>query len=99
MHYRTAAGTRRLPSDLCRSTAIKTMVGGVTYLGATRIHEYFVADLPVVPPRLERQKIEPSARALNDGMSHDSGVTQSKTQARAIRFVSPDHRGNIDTTL
>jgi hypothetical protein len=23
------------------------MVGGVTYLGATRIHEGFVADLPV----------------------------------------------------
>jgi hypothetical protein len=47
MQHRTAVGTRRLPSDLCRPTAIKTMVDRVTYLGATRIHESFLAGLPV----------------------------------------------------
>ena len=46
-HHRTTDGTRRLPSDRHRSTAIKTMVDGVPYFGTTRTHEYFVAGLPV----------------------------------------------------
>jgi hypothetical protein len=47
MQHRTAAGTRRFPSDLAKSTEIKTTVGGFTYLDPTEFHEYFVADLPV----------------------------------------------------
>jgi hypothetical protein len=45
--HRTGAGTRRLPSDLCKFNAIKTTVDRFTYLDATQIHEYFMADLPV----------------------------------------------------
>lgn len=37
---------KRLPSDLNRSTAIKTTPDGFTYLDASQFHEYFAADLP-----------------------------------------------------
>jgi hypothetical protein len=45
MQHRTAAGTRRFPSDLAKSTAIKTTVDGFTYLDPTQFHDCFVADL------------------------------------------------------
>jgi hypothetical protein len=47
MLHRTSASTRRLPSDLCKSTAIKTTVDRFNYLDATQIHECFMADLLV----------------------------------------------------
>ena len=45
MQYRTAADTRRFPSDLGKSTAIKAAVDEFTYLDPPQFHGYFVADL------------------------------------------------------
>jgi len=36
---------KRLPSDLSRSTTIKTTADGFTYLDASQFHEYFAADV------------------------------------------------------
>jgi pimeloyl-ACP methyl ester carboxylesterase len=47
MQHRTAAGTRRLPSNLSKSTAIETTIDGFTYLDPTPFHEYFAAEFPV----------------------------------------------------
>ena len=47
MLHRTSADTKRLPSDLCKSTAIRTTVDRLTHFDATPIHEHFMADLPV----------------------------------------------------
>ena len=38
---------KRFPSDLSKSTAIKTTSDGFTYLDPAQFHEYFAADLPV----------------------------------------------------
>jgi hypothetical protein len=99
MLHHISADTRRLPRDLCKSTAIQTTIDRFTYLDATQFHEYFMADLPVELAAFRATKIEPSALISNGGMPYEPVATQSKTQARVIRFVSPDHRGNIDTTL
>src|SRR6267154_427358 len=37
---------KRFPSDLSKSTAIKTTTDGFTYLDPAQFHEYFAADLP-----------------------------------------------------
>src|SRR5213594_3075357 len=37
---------KRFPSDLSKSTAIKTTTDGITYLDRAQFHEYFAADLP-----------------------------------------------------
>jgi pimeloyl-ACP methyl ester carboxylesterase len=37
---------KRFPSDLSKSTAIKTTADGFTYLDVQQFHEYFAADLP-----------------------------------------------------
>jgi pimeloyl-ACP methyl ester carboxylesterase len=37
---------KRFPSDLSKSTAIKTTSDGFTYLDPEQFHEYFAADLP-----------------------------------------------------
>jgi len=37
---------KRFPSDLSKSTAIKTTSDGFTYLDPAQFHEYFAADLP-----------------------------------------------------
>ena len=37
---------KRFPSDLSKSTAIKKLPDGFTYLDPTQFHEYFAADLP-----------------------------------------------------
>jgi len=36
---------KRVPSDLCKSGAIKKTADGFTYLDPTQFHEYFAADL------------------------------------------------------
>ena len=46
IEHRNAVGTRRLSSDLCRSTAIKTIVDGVPLLGP-RILEHLMAGQPL----------------------------------------------------
>jgi pimeloyl-ACP methyl ester carboxylesterase len=38
---------KRFPSDLSKSTAMKTTADGFTYLNPTQFHEFFAADLPV----------------------------------------------------
>jgi hypothetical protein len=45
--FRSTAGTRCLPSDLCKITAIETTVDRFTYLAAPQTHEYCMADLTV----------------------------------------------------
>jgi pimeloyl-ACP methyl ester carboxylesterase len=42
-----AADGKRFPSDLAKSTAVKTTADGFTYLDPLRFHEYFAADVPV----------------------------------------------------
>jgi pimeloyl-ACP methyl ester carboxylesterase len=37
---------KRFPSDLSKSTAMKTTADGFTYLDPAQFHEYFAADLP-----------------------------------------------------
>ena len=37
---------KRFPSDLSKSTAIRTTAGGFTYLDPAQFHEFFAADLP-----------------------------------------------------
>jgi pimeloyl-ACP methyl ester carboxylesterase len=37
---------KRFPSDLSKSTAIKKMADGFTYIDPAQFHEYFAADLP-----------------------------------------------------
>src|ERR1700751_4452917 len=41
-----AENGKRFPSDLSKSTAIKTTADGFTYLDPAKFHEYFAADLP-----------------------------------------------------
>jgi pimeloyl-ACP methyl ester carboxylesterase len=41
-----AENGKRFPSDLSKSTAIKTTNDGFTYLDPAQFHEYFAADLP-----------------------------------------------------
>ena len=91
MLHRSSAGTRRLPSDLSRTTAIKTRVESFTYLDATQIHEYFMADLPVelaafratedraISPNFERWYAARSgSRTIEDaGASHSICVSGS----------------------
>jgi hypothetical protein len=84
MQHRTAAGTRRCPSDLGKSTAIKTMVDEFTYLGPTQFHDYFVADLPV-----ELAALWPRTVACRTSW----GATQWKSHTPVLRSMSPDHKG------
>lgn len=41
-----ADGGKRFPSDLSKSTAMKTTADGFTYLDPAQFHQYFAADLP-----------------------------------------------------
>ena len=84
MQHRTAAGTRRFPNDLGKSTEIKTTIDGFTYLDPTQFHDHFEADLPVELPAFI---------ASNGGMSYEPGATQWKSQAPVLRSMSPDHKG------
>ena len=97
--FRTPLGTRRLPSDPSKITAIKTTVDRFTYLAPRRPMSIVWLILRLNWPPSERLKIEPSALFSNGGIPQEPALTQSKTQVQVIRFVSPDHRGNIDTTL
>jgi hypothetical protein len=89
IQHRTAAGTRLFPSDLGKSFAIKTTVDGFTYLDLTQFHDCFVVDLPVESAAF---------MASNGGMPYERRATQWKSQATALRSMSPDHRGNSENT-
>ena len=89
IQHRTAAGTRLFPSDLGKSFAIKTTVDGFTYLDLTQFHDCFVVDLPVESA---------AVMASNGGMPYERRATQWKSQATALRSMSPDHRGNSENT-
>jgi pimeloyl-ACP methyl ester carboxylesterase len=48
-----AADGKRFPSDLSKSTALKTTADGFTYLDPAQFHEYFAADLPAAQAAFE----------------------------------------------
>jgi pimeloyl-ACP methyl ester carboxylesterase len=48
-----AADGKRFPSDLSKSTAIKTTADGFTYLDPAQFREYFAADMPAAQAAFE----------------------------------------------
>jgi len=54
---------KRFPSDLSKSTAVKTTADGFTYLDPAQFHEYFAADLPVAQSAFEAHSQVPAAAA------------------------------------
>src|SRR6202795_809541 len=84
---------KRFPSDLSKSTAIKTTADGFTYLDPAQFHEYFAADLPA-----EQAAFMARSQVLNAADNFKAVITapawRSKPSwmlvAAKDRIISPD---------
>lgn len=84
---------KRFPSDLSKSTAIKTTSDGFTYLDPAQFHEYFAADLPA-----DQAAFMALSQVLNAAENFKAVITQAAWRSRPSwmlvatkdRTINPD---------
>jgi hypothetical protein len=80
---------KRFPSDLSKSTAMKTTADGFTYLDPAQFHEYFAADLPA-----EQAAFMARSQVLNLGCKFQSRNHHACVAKQTQLDVSSSKRQN-----
>ena len=84
---------KRFPSDLSKSTAMKTTADGFTYLDPTQFHQFFAADLPA-----ERAAFMAQSQVFNAAVNFQAVISTPAWRekpswmvvAGADRIINPD---------
>jgi pimeloyl-ACP methyl ester carboxylesterase len=85
---------KRFPSDLSKSTAMKTTADGFTYLDPTQFHEYFAADLPV-----EQAAFMAKSQVLNFADNFKAVITKPAWRSKPSWMLVPTKDRTINPDL
>ncbi len=85
---------KRFPSDLGKSTAIKTTTDGFTYLDPAQFHEYFAADLPA-----EQAAFMARSQVLNAAENFKAVITTPAWRSKPSWMVVPTKDRTINPDL
>ena len=85
---------KRFPSDLSKSTAIKTTTDGFTYLDPAQFHEYFAADLPA-----EQAAFTARSQVLNAAENFKAVITTPAWKSKPSWMVVPTKDRTINPDL
>jgi pimeloyl-ACP methyl ester carboxylesterase len=85
---------KRFPSDLAKSTVVKTTADGFTYLDPARFHEYFAADLPA-----EQSAFEAGAQVLAAAANFASVITTPAWKTKPSWMLVATHDRVINPQL
>lgn len=89
------AGDGKLfPSDLSKSTAIKTTADGFTYLDPAQFHEYFAADLPA-----EQADLMAHSQVFNKAESFKAIITTPAWRSKPSWMLVPTKDRTINPDL
>jgi pimeloyl-ACP methyl ester carboxylesterase len=85
---------KRFPSDLSKSTAIKTTTDGFTYLDPAQFHEYFAADLPA-----EQAAFMARSQVLNAAENFKAVITTPACRSKRSWMLVPTKDRTINPDL
>jgi len=85
---------KRFPSDLSKSSAIKTTADGFTYLDPAQFQEYFAADLPV-----EQAAFMARSQVLNAAESFKAVITTPAWRSKPSWMLVPTKDRTINPEL
>ncbi len=89
-----AADGKRFPSDLSKSSAIKTTMDGFTYLDPTPFHEYFAADLPA-----DQAAFMARSQVLNAAENFKAVITTAAWRSKPSWMLVPTKDRTINPDL
>lgn len=85
---------KRFPSDLSKSTAIKTTVDGFTYLDPAQFREYFAADLSV-----DQAAFMAQSQVFNAAMNFKGNITKAAWRNKPSWMLVPTKDRTINPDL
>jgi pimeloyl-ACP methyl ester carboxylesterase len=85
---------KRFPSDLSKSTAIKKIADGFTYLDPAQFHEYFAADLPA-----EQAAFMARSQVLNAAENFNAVITMPAWRSKPSWMLVPTKDRTINPDL
>jgi pimeloyl-ACP methyl ester carboxylesterase len=85
---------KRFPSDLSKSTAIKTTADGFTYLDPAQFREYFAADLPI-----EQATFMARSQVLNAAENFKAVITTPAWRSKPSWMLIPTKDRTINPDL
>ena len=89
-----AADGKRFPSELSKSSAIKTTMDDFTYLDPTQFHEYFAADLPA-----EQAAFRARSKVLNAAENFKAVITTAAWRSKPSWMLVPTKDRTINPDL